>query len=122
MGSFGASPDASRESEFVGSRNERLGRNELSAVQSATNKRERRGMLLRAVSGVSFEYYDYVASGAFAPFSGDQFFEKSESVVAILNTLLVFGPGFMMRPIGAMAAGGVADRFGRKPVMMAVWM
>jgi MFS transporter, MHS family, alpha-ketoglutarate permease len=92
---------------------------DLSSDQRAADGKSHIGMLLRAVAGVSFEYYDYIAFGVFTPFFADQFFNKADPVVATLNALLVFALGFVMRPIGAMVAGRVADRFGRKPVMIA---
>jgi MFS transporter, MHS family, alpha-ketoglutarate permease len=81
-------------------------------------KQKRRSMIIRAVVGVSFEYYDYVVFAAFAPFFSNQFFVSGSPIASILNTLLVFALGFAIRPIGAIIAGRVADRFGRKPVMI----
>jgi MFS transporter, MHS family, alpha-ketoglutarate permease len=81
--------------------------------------KQRRKMIVRAVVGVSFEYYDYVVFAAFTPFFSSQFFVTGNQIAAVLNTLLVFAAGFAIRPIGAMIAGRVSDRFGRKPVMIA---
>ncbi|MPR05439.1 MFS transporter [Microvirga tunisiensis] len=82
-------------------------------------ERVRRTSLIRGVLGVSFEYYDYVVFAAFAPYFANQFFPQDNPIAAGLNTLLVFALGFVMRPLGAMLAGRLADRFGRKPVMVA---
>lgn len=89
-----------------------------SPSQVTMTAQKRRKMLIRAVVGVSFEYYDYVVFAAFAPFFSNQFFVTGNQIVSVLNTLLVFALGFAMRPIGAMIAGRVADRLGRKPVMI----
>jgi MHS family alpha-ketoglutarate permease-like MFS transporter len=89
------------------------------AMQYKATQRKRRGMLIRAVAGVSFEYYDYVMFAAFTPFFANQFFKSEDALTATLNTLLIFALGFVTRPFGAMIAGRVADRFGRKPVMVA---
>lgn len=79
----------------------------------------RRRMLSRAIAGVAFEYYDYTVFATFAPFFAESFFVHGNKVAATLDTLLVFALGFVMRPLGAISAGRLADRFGRKPVMMA---
>ena len=86
--------------------------------KNSPGERKRRSMLIRAVVGVSFEYYDYVMFATFAPFFASQFFASGDPVAATLNTLLIFALGFVMRPLGAMLAGRFADRFGRKPVML----
>jgi MFS transporter, MHS family, alpha-ketoglutarate permease len=77
-----------------------------------------KGSLIRGVLGVSFEYYDYIVFASFAPYFASQFFPSHDSIANALNTLLVFALGFVMRPIGAMLAGRLADRFGRKPLMV----
>ncbi|XAS74226.1 MFS transporter [Micrococcaceae bacterium Sec5.1] len=79
---------------------------------------QRRNMILRACFGVGFEYYDYAVFAIFAPFFASQFFVSGDSTANVLNTLLVFALGFVMRPLGAMIAGRLADRIGRKPLMM----
>jgi MFS transporter, MHS family, alpha-ketoglutarate permease len=88
------------------------------AQTSALTRKQRRKMIVRAVVGVSFEYYDYVVFAAFTPFFSSQFFVSGSQIAAVLNTLLVFAAGFAIRPIGAVFAGRIADRFGRKPVMI----
>ncbi|KQV12120.1 hypothetical protein ASC97_32320 [Rhizobium sp. Root1203] len=80
--------------------------------------KSRFSMVVRAVLGVSFEYYDYVMFATFSPFFAKQFFHADDPIAATLNTLLVFALGFVMRPIGAMLAGHLADKFGRKPIML----
>ena len=86
---------------------------EVSADQS------RRGSLIRGVLGVSFEYYDFVVYAAFAPYFSRLFFPQDSPLAASLNTLAIFAIGFLARPVGAMLAGRLADRFGRRPVMLA---
>lgn len=90
-----------------------LSRAEVSAEKS------RRGSLIRGVLGVSFEYYDFVVYAAFAPYFSRLFFPQDSPLAASLNTLAIFAIGFLARPVGAMLAGRLADRFGRRPIMLA---
>ncbi|WP_416465214.1 MFS transporter [Pseudomonas sp. LFS044] len=88
------------------------------ATHPSTEK-DRRRSLIRGVLGVSFEYYDFVVYAIFAPYFSKLFFPQESALAASLNTLAIFALGFLARPIGAMLAGRLADRFGRKPVMLA---
>lgn len=78
----------------------------------------RKRSLIRGVLGVSFEYYDFIVYAAFAPYFSRLFFPQESPLAASLNALAIFSIGFLARPVGAMIAGRLADRFGRKPVMM----
>ena len=78
----------------------------------------RRRSLVRGVLGVSFEYYDFVVYATFAPYFSRLFFPQGDPLSASLQTLGIFAIGFLARPIGAMLAGRLSDRFGRRPVMV----
>ena len=68
-------------------------------------------------AGQSLESYDFILFGSLAPFLGPQFF-GDDPVSGTLNALAIYGVGFVFRPIGAVAFGWVADRVGRRPVML----
>ena len=65
------------------------------------------------------ENYDFVAYGtASALYFGDAFFPESDPVTGTLLSFATLGVGFLMRPIGGSVGGYLADRFGRKPVLV----
>lgn len=91
----------------------------VAADASLDPEKARHKSLIRGVMGVSFEYYDFVVYAVFTPYFSKLFFPQDSALVASLQTLAIFAIGFLARPIGAMLAGRLADRFGRKPVMLA---
>jgi len=74
---------------------------------------------LGAAAGTCVENYDFVAYGtASALYFGNAFFPESDPVVGTLLSFATLGVGFLMRPIGGSVGGFLADRFGRKPVLV----
>jgi MFS family permease len=72
-----------------------------------------------AAAGTCVENYDFVAYGtASALYFGDAFFPESDPTVGTLLSFATLGVGFLMRPIGGSVGGYLADRFGRKPVLV----
>jgi MFS family permease len=74
---------------------------------------------LGAAAGTCVENYDFVAYGtASALYFGDAFFPESDPTVGTLLSFATLGVGFLMRPVGGSVGGYLADRFGRKPVLV----
>jgi MFS family permease len=74
---------------------------------------------LGAAAGTCVENYDFIAYGtASALYFGDAFFPESDPTVGTLLSFATLGVGFLMRPIGGSVGGYLADRFGRKPVLV----
>jgi MFS family permease len=74
---------------------------------------------LGAAAGTCVENYDFLAYGtASALYFGDVFFPESDPTVGTLLSFATLGVGFLMRPIGGSVGGYLADRFGRKPVLV----
>jgi len=74
---------------------------------------------LGAAAGTCVENYDFVAYGtAAALYFGDVFFPESDPVTGTLLSFATLGVGFLMRPIGGSVGGYLADRYGRKPVLV----
>lgn len=74
---------------------------------------------LAAAAGTCVENYDFVAYGtAAALYFGPAFFPDSEPVTGTLLAFATLGVGFLMRPIGGAVGGYLADRHGRKPVLV----
>lgn len=63
--------------------------------------------------GNTLEVYDFLLYGFLAPVMAQQFFPAADPLSSLLLTFMVFGAGFIMRPLGAVVLGRLADRYGR---------
>ncbi|KIP51460.1 MFS transporter [Leucobacter komagatae] len=74
---------------------------------------------LRALSwGHALEWYDWAIFGLLSVYLGATFFPADNPVASTLNALAVFAVGFVARPLGGAVFGFVADRFGRRKIMI----
>src|SRR5215472_18920680 len=64
------------------------------------------------------EWYDFYAYTAFALYFADSFFPGNDPVVQQLNAALLFAIGFIMRPLGGLLFGYLADHHGRRKALM----
>ena len=71
-----------------------------------------------AVAGNALEFYDFTVYATFASQIAHNFFPARSPFLSLMLTLITFGVGFLLRPIGAVAIGWWADRHGRRPAMM----
>ncbi|WP_251043210.1 MFS transporter [Arthrobacter sp. ISL-69] len=85
------------------------------SVSAAASKR--RSMMASTVGNV-LEWYEWGAYAVFAPFIAKAMFNSQDSVSALLSTLAVFAVGFLMRPLGGIVFGRIADVKGRKFVLI----
>jgi MFS family permease len=69
-------------------------------------------------AGNALEFYDFLTYGFFAPQIGRVFFPSKDHTTELLVALATFGVGFLMRPVGAVVIGMIADRAGRKPALL----
>jgi MFS transporter, MHS family, citrate/tricarballylate:H+ symporter len=69
------------------------------------------------VAGNALEFYDFLVYGFFSVQIGHTFFPRQDSDTRLLFALLIFGIGFLTRPLGALVIGRWGDRVGRKPAM-----
>ncbi|SEB62334.1 hypothetical protein [Streptomyces sp. TLI_105] len=69
--------------------------------------------------GTSSTWYEWSAYAVFAPFIATVMFNASDQVSALLSALAVFAVGFLVRPLGGIVFGRIADRRGRKFVLSA---
>ncbi|MGW6159757.1 MFS transporter, partial [Streptomyces sp. NPDC055144] len=75
---------------------------------------------IAAAFGTSVENYDFIAYGtASALYFGAVFFPESDRFVGTLLSFATLAVGFVMRPLGGAIGGYFADKFGRKPVLVA---
>ncbi|MGH8240419.1 MAG: MFS transporter, partial [Steroidobacteraceae bacterium] len=63
------------------------------------------------------EWYDFTVYALFATYIAGSFFPSGDPATGLLKALLVFGLGFMARPLGAILIGNYADRAGRKAAL-----
>src|SRR3974377_2623399 len=64
------------------------------------------------------EWYDFYAYAAFALYFGGAFFPSSDPVVQQLNAAVLFAAGFLVRPLGGLLFGHLADHAGRRGALM----
>lgn len=69
--------------------------------------------------GNGLEFYDFMTYAFFAVYIGRTFFPSGDPMLSLLASLGTFGVGFFTRPLGALYFGPLADRIGRRPVMVA---
>jgi MFS family permease len=58
--------------------------------------------------------YDFMVFGYYASPIGAAFFPSGNPFVSLMASLMTFGAGFLMRPLGAIVLGTYADRHGRR--------
>jgi len=74
--------------------------------------------MLAAVIGNTLERYDFVVYAFLAGTIAKLLFPAGNAMASLLPTLATFGVGFVMRPVGAILLGNLADRAGRKTALM----
>jgi len=80
------------------------------------SKPPRLGLTVAASSvGLTIESYDFVVFAYVAAILGELFFPSTPNpLAATLNAFLVFGAGFVMRPVGGFIFAHLGDKLGRK--------
>ncbi|MFK3795678.1 MFS transporter [Pseudomonas sp. NPDC088444] len=73
---------------------------------------------MASATGTAVEYYEFSIYGYMATIIAPLFFPSGNSTAALLATLAVFGIAFVVRPIGGIVLGRLADRFGRRNVLL----
>ncbi len=70
--------------------------------------------IFRVASGNFLEMYDFMVFGYYANAIAHTFFPDSNPFASLMLTLMTFGAGFLMRPLGAMVLGSYIDHHGRR--------
>src|SRR5579859_7083912 len=70
--------------------------------------------VIRVSSGNFLEMYDFMVFGYYAAAIGHAFFPSGNAYTSLMLSLMTFGAGFLMRPLGAVVLGAYADRHGRR--------
>jgi MFS family permease len=70
--------------------------------------------VIRVASGNFLEMYDFFVFGYYAKTIGQVFFPSGSEFVSLMSSLMTFGVGFLMRPLGAIVLGAYIDQHGRR--------
>src|SRR5438105_5659537 len=79
-----------------------------------TNRKSKVWSVVRVSSGNFLEMYDFMVFGYYASAIGNAFFPGGNPFVSLMLSLMTFGAGFLMRPLGAIVLGAYTDRHGRR--------
>src|SRR4051812_22297288 len=75
-------------------------------------------VIAAGVIGNVLEWYDFAVYGYFAPTIGRHFFPSEDPSASLIAAFGVFAAGFLMRPLGGVVFGHVADRVGRSHALL----
>jgi len=78
----------------------------------------RRRAIVSCAVGNFFELFDFVLYGFFAVPISQSFFPAGNDALALLQTFITFGVGFLFRPLGAVILGAYGDRHGRRAALV----
>lgn len=78
---------------------------------------KRRSVVASTIGNI-LEWYEWSAYAVFRPFIAAAMFNSEDTVSSVLATLGVFAVGFLMRPLGGIVFGKIADVKGRKFVLI----
>ncbi|MEU4311326.1 MFS transporter [Nocardia sp. NPDC024068] len=76
--------------------------------------------IVGATVGHTIEFFDFTVYGFLAVHIGATFFPSEDPTAELLSSFAVFGLAFLARPLGGFVLGPLADRIGRKRVLVLV--
>lgn len=82
----------------------------------------RRKSLLATGVGNLLEWFDWTLYTVASVYIAAALFDKSNPTSALLATLAVFAAGFLLRPLGGIVFGILADRLGRRTVLLSTML
>ena len=84
------------------------------ALADAPERKKKLWSVVRVSSGNFLEMYDFMVFGYYASAIGATFFPSGIPFVSLMLSLMTFGAGFLMRPLGAIVLGAYTDVHGRR--------
>ena len=72
------------------------------------------GRVVRVSVGNFLEMYDFMVFGYYAAAIGRAFFPDQSEYASLMKSLMTFGTGYLMRPLGAIVLGAYIDHHGRR--------
>ena len=85
--------------------------------ETAKEMRSRIGAIFSGSIGNLIEWFDFYIYSFFSLYFAKSFFPGSDPTAQLLSAALVFGLGFLIRPVGGWIMGVYADRAGRKSAL-----
>lgn len=83
-------------------------------VSQGEHKNTHIGAVIRVASGNFLEMYDFIVYGYYATYIAKTFFPLGSALASLMLSLITFGVGYLMRPLGAIVLGAYIDRKGRR--------
>jgi MFS family permease len=87
-----------------------------------SDRKSRIHAVARVSSGNFLEMYDFMVFGYYAAAIGRAFFPSGNAYTSLMLSLMTFGAGFLMRPLGALVLGAYTDKHGRRAGLMLTLM
>jgi MFS transporter, MHS family, citrate/tricarballylate:H+ symporter len=84
----------------------------------SADRKSRIHAVARVSSGNFLEMYDFMVFGYYAAAIGRAFFPSGNAYTSLMLSLMTFGAGFLMRPLGALVLGAYTDKHGRRAGLM----
>jgi metabolite-proton symporter len=84
------------------------------SLSSQTGRGKTIGKIVRVSSGNFIEMYDFIVYGYYATYIAEAFFPLNNHFASLMLSLMTFGAGYLMRPLGALVLGAYIDRQGRR--------
>jgi MFS family permease len=81
---------------------------------SPAERRAKIRAVIRVASCNFIEAYDFIVYGYYANYIAGTFFPAGSEFASLMLSLVTFGAGYLMRPLGAIVLGSYMDRKGRK--------
>ena len=88
----------------------------------SADRKSRIHAVARVSSGNFLEMYDFMVFGYYAAAVGRAFFPSGNAYTSLMLSLMTFGAGFLMRPLGALVLGAYTDKHGRRAGLMLTLM
>src|SRR5580693_982498 len=86
----------------------------MDATNHSSSRKSKVWSVVRVSSGNFLEMYDFMVFGYYAAAIGNAFFPSGNPYGSLMLSLMTFGAGLLMRPLGALVLGAYTDRNGRR--------
>ena len=83
-------------------------------MSASSDRHAKLWSVIRVSSGNFLEMYDFFVFGYYAGAIGRIFFPNESEFASLMSSLMTFGVGFLMRPLGAIVLGAYIDHHGRR--------
>ena len=86
----------------------------LAVLKEPSKFHSQTGRVVRVSVGNFLEMYDFMVFGYYAAAIGRAFFPDQSEYASLMKSLMTFGTGYLMRPLGAIVLGAYIDHHGRR--------